>query len=168
MSHVWHFNLIYVSNRDMTLLSYKHLLLDIEKIDLKFCEHFAMSKHKRQFFGAENHSSKEFLKYVQSGVCICFSRFSLSRKLYYIFFIDDYSKFVWIYFLILKSSTFATFENLKTKLRHKFYRRWKIYLRIMAKNKLLIEVTAKRRRLFVLSSKLNLQNNMLCLRVLIT
>ena len=39
--------------------------------------------------------------------------FSNSKKRYFISFIDDYSRKVWIYFLVEKSEAFTIFKNYK-------------------------------------------------------
>ena len=81
------------------------------KINLKFYEHCVIGKQNRKPFGVGTHSSKEFLGYVHSDVwgpsCIA----SLSGKWYYVSFIDDYSRFTWVYFLKERSDVFETFKG---------------------------------------------------------
>lgn len=51
------------------------------------------------------------LEYVHSDMWDPSQVASLSDKWYYVVFIDDYSRFVWVYFLKKKSEVFATFKS---------------------------------------------------------
>jgi hypothetical protein len=53
------------------------------------------------------------LDLVHSDVCGPMSSPSLSGCLYYVIFIDDYSRKCWIYFLTPKSDTFDKFKEYK-------------------------------------------------------
>jgi transposase InsO family protein len=53
------------------------------------------------------------LDLVHSDVCGPMSSPSLSGCLYYVIFIDDYSRKCWIYFLKAKSDTFDKFKEYK-------------------------------------------------------
>jgi transposase InsO family protein len=70
-----------------------------------------MGKQSRNPFHVRTHSSKEFLRYVHSDVWGPSSIALLSRKWYYVSFIDDYSRFTWVYFLRERSDVFETFKG---------------------------------------------------------
>ena len=74
-----------------------------------------MGKHHRKPFGVGIHSFKVILEYVHSDVWGPSPVASLSGKWYYVVFIDDYSRFVWVYFLKEKSEVFATFKSWKAQ-----------------------------------------------------
>jgi hypothetical protein len=78
------------------------VLSKIYKNDRDFCEHYMMGKQKRKFFDVGTHSSKDFLEYVHSAVYGPYPTASLSGKWYYVSFIDDYSRFTWLYFFTEK------------------------------------------------------------------
>jgi hypothetical protein len=99
MTIIWHSRLRHMSSKYIDMLSEKKMLSKIGKNDFDFCEHCVMGKQMRKPFGVGTHSSKEFLEYVHSDVCEPFSVASLSSKWYYVSFIDDYSRFIWVYFL---------------------------------------------------------------------
>jgi len=101
----------HMSDRYLTLLRDKGLLTGLGKIDIDFCEHCVMGKQHRKAFGVGIHHSKEFLAYIHSDVWGPSPIASLSGKWYYVSFIDDYSRFVWVYFLTEKSEVFATFKS---------------------------------------------------------
>ena len=54
------------------------------------------------------------LQLVHADICGPITPESNSSKRYIITFIDDFSKKVWIYFLVAKSETFTTFKNCKS------------------------------------------------------
>ncbi|KAG6544450.1 hypothetical protein Mapa_014088 [Marchantia paleacea] len=87
------------------------LLFGLGKVDMKFCEHCVIGKQHRKVFGVGTHSSKELLEYVHSDVWGPSPKASHSGKWYYVSFIDDYLRFVWVYFLTQKSEVFATFKS---------------------------------------------------------
>ena len=45
---------------------------------------------------------------------------SVGRHTYYVSFIDDYSKFDWIYLLKRRSNVFQVFQNFQALVEHKF------------------------------------------------
>ena len=123
MAHVWHSRMGHMSDKYLTMLRDRNLLSGLGKINSDFCEHCVMGKHHRKPFGVGMHNSKEVLEYVHSDVWGPSPVASLSGKWYYVVFIDDYSRFVWIYFLTEKSEVFATFKSWKAQVetpsRHK-------------------------------------------------
>jgi hypothetical protein len=66
-------------------------------------------KHKGSPFGVGVHDSKEILVYVHSDVWGKSPTPSHSGKEYYVSFVDDYTRYVWIYFMRLKSEVFSIF-----------------------------------------------------------
>lgn len=107
----------------MSLLDEKKVLLGLGKVDVSFCEHCIMEKQHRKTFGVETHSSKEILEYVHSDLWEHSLVASLFGKLYYVSFLDDYSKYMWAYFLTQKSEVFSTFKSwriqVETQTRYK-------------------------------------------------
>ena len=57
--------------------------------------------------------AKEILEIVHSDVCGLMSSSSLSGYVYYVSFIDDFSRKTWIYFLKGKSEVFSKFKEYK-------------------------------------------------------
>jgi len=68
-----------------------------------------LTQHRRAF-GVGTHRSNKVLEYIHSDMWGPSPTPSHSGKLYYVLFIDDYSRFVWVYFLHNKSNVFATFK----------------------------------------------------------
>jgi transposase InsO family protein len=113
MTNVWHSRLRHMSSKYMDMLSQKEVLSKIGKNDLDFCEHCVMGRQKP--FGVGTHSSNEFLEYIYSDVWGHSLTASLSGKWYYVSFIHDYSKFIWVYFLTEKNEVFETFNNWRAR-----------------------------------------------------
>ena len=115
MAHVWHSRMGHMSEKYMTMLREKDLLSGLGKINLDFCEHCVMGKNHQKAFGVGTYSSKEILEYIHSDVWGPSPVASLSGKFYYVSFIDDYLRYVWVYFLTLKSKVFATFKSWRAR-----------------------------------------------------
>lgn len=110
MSHLWHMRLGHMSEKGLTILHKQKQLPGLTSSKLTFCEHCVFGKHKRSAFGVGIHSSNDRLEYIHSDVWGKSPVSSHSGKDYYVSFIDDYSRFVWIYFLHKKSDVFDTFK----------------------------------------------------------
>jgi hypothetical protein len=112
---LWHARLGHMSEKGMTKLHKQNLLPSLRSCKLKFCEHCVFGKHTRRAFGTGVHSSKEILEYVHSDVWGPSPVASHSGNEFYVTFIDDYSRYVWIYFLPHKSDVFITFKKWKAQ-----------------------------------------------------
>lgn len=66
-------------------------------------------------YAVGQHCSKTVLEYIHINVRGASLTLSCSRKLYYISFIrafiENYSRFVWIYVMVHKSNVFAIFKK---------------------------------------------------------
>lgn len=100
-----------MSNRYLSLLDEKNVSPSLGKVDLAFFEHCIMGKHHRQAFSVGTHNFTELLEYVHGDITVPSLFASLSEKLYFVSFIDDYSMYVGIFF-IHKSEVFTTLKIL--------------------------------------------------------
>ncbi|GLJ18487.1 hypothetical protein SUGI_0328130 [Cryptomeria japonica] len=74
-----------------------------------------MGKHpKKKFDKGKDRRALEVLQHVHSNVAGPFPVPSFSKARYVLTFIDDYSCFTWVYFLIHKSEVFDRFQDFKT------------------------------------------------------
>ncbi|KAL2653778.1 hypothetical protein R1flu_021906 [Riccia fluitans] len=103
MALLWHRRLGHMSKKGMEVLYKQDLLSGLKSSKLEFCEHCVFGKHKRSAFGFEIHRSTKVLEYAHSNVWSKSPIPSHSGKEYYISFINDYSRYVWVYFLHHKS-----------------------------------------------------------------
>ncbi|KAK3027969.1 hypothetical protein RJ639_039436 [Escallonia herrerae] len=83
---------------------------------------------KRVSFKAASHTSKGVLDYVHSDVWGPIRHISNGGARYFVTFIDDFSRKVWVYFMKHKSEVFNVFEQWKARVENqtgvKGYRLW--------------------------------------------
>lgn len=110
----WHSRFGHISQKGLERLVKEGYLEESDIKKLEFCESCVFGKAHKQSFKKGKHTSKEVLEYVHSDLWGAPSVVpSLAGKQYFITFIDDYSRKVWIYFLKTKDEAFETFEEWK-------------------------------------------------------
>ena len=67
----------------------------------------------KSLFPSNDNKEKGILDIVNSNVCGLMTTTSLSRYVYYVSFIDDYSRKTLIYFLKGKNDVFSKFKEFK-------------------------------------------------------
>ncbi|CAA7062683.1 unnamed protein product [Microthlaspi erraticum] len=107
---LWHRRLGHMSQKNMNIMLRKGLL-DKRKVSVfETCEDCIYGRAKRVGFNIAQHDSKEKLEYVHSDLWGAPSvPLSLGNCQYFISFIDDYSRKVWVYFLKTKDEAFEKF-----------------------------------------------------------
>jgi hypothetical protein len=83
-------------------------------LEVDFCEHCTYGKQSRVSSPSGVTMENEILELVHSDVFGPVSVPSLGGSLYYISFIDDFSRKTWIYFLRKKSEVFDKFKEFKS------------------------------------------------------
>ena len=68
-------------------------------LDFDFCEHYLYGKHNHVIFSSSVMRVEEILQLVHNDVFGHVSVPSLGKSVYYVSFIDDFSRNTWIYFL---------------------------------------------------------------------
>ena len=89
-----------------------------------------LGKNIKKAFPSSDNRAQGILDLVHSDVCGPMSSPSLSGCLYYVIFIDDYSRKCWIYFLKAKSDTFDKFKEYKAFIENKIEK----HIRILRTN----------------------------------
>ena len=97
----------------MKVLADRKLLPSLKTIDFKFCEHCVYGKQARQKFKTGKHTSKGILDYIHSDLWGLALKLSYGGSSYFVSFIDDYSRKVWIYLLKRKADVFNTFKQFR-------------------------------------------------------
>ena len=82
-------------------------------LDFDFYEHCVYGKHNRVSFPSGAKRANKILQLVHSDVFGPVSVPSLGKSLYYVSFIDEFSRNTWIYFLRKKSEVFDKFKEFK-------------------------------------------------------
>jgi transposase InsO family protein len=86
---------------------------DIQVDHEGICKGCAQGKNVKKPFPSSDSKAKGLLDIIHSDVCGPMSTTSLSRYVYYVSFIDDYSRKTWIYFLKAKNEVFNKFKEFK-------------------------------------------------------
>jgi len=79
------------------------------------CESFIVGKHQRDSFPSTSYREKECLELVHTDLCGPMQNQLFGRSFYFLTFIDDCRRKVWLYFLKHKSETFTRFKEFKAK-----------------------------------------------------
>ena len=92
----------------------------MERIEnLDSCETFPLWKSHGLRFNSSDYKTNDILEYIHSYLWGSpHVPFSLSNAQYFISFVDDFSRKVWVYFLKNKSEAFAKFKEWKTLVEH--------------------------------------------------
>ncbi|RVW79759.1 Retrovirus-related Pol polyprotein from transposon TNT 1-94 [Vitis vinifera] len=113
-TELWHRRLGHMSEKGLSILSKQGLISGAETGKLKFCETCVMGKQRRVKFSRGSHTTNEVLEYIHSDLWGPSPVESHSGCRYYVTFIDDFSRKVWVYFLKAKDEVFGKFKEWKT------------------------------------------------------
>ncbi|WP_425268113.1 hypothetical protein, partial [Enterobacter hormaechei] len=98
----------------MKVLHSKKFLPSLKCVNMAFCESCVNEKQKRvSFVKSGNEKKNEKLELVHIDVCRPAQVYSLGGSYYYVTFIDDTTRKVWVYFLTYKFDVFQTFKKWK-------------------------------------------------------
>ncbi|KAK2994415.1 hypothetical protein RJ640_009642 [Escallonia rubra] len=115
-SWLWHLRLGHLNFGGLKLLSTKNMVKGLPSIDQpdQLCEACLVDKQHRHSFPKESISrAKAPLELIHTDVCGPIDPASLGKNIYFLLFIDDYSRKTWVYFLKQKSEVFSTFKRFK-------------------------------------------------------
>jgi hypothetical protein len=82
------------------------------------CKGCALGKNIKKPFPSNNNRSKEILDLIHSDVCGMMPDRSLGGSLYYVIFIEDYSRNTWLYLLKTKDELFNKFQEFKEEIEN--------------------------------------------------
>ena len=78
-----------------------------------FCKHCIYGKHCRKNFKASSHVSKGVLDYIQFYLWVPSPTISYGGEKYYVLFVYDFSRKVWVYVLKIKVDVFNMFKQFR-------------------------------------------------------
>jgi hypothetical protein len=90
------------------------------------CEHFVYGKQNRVRFPSGATRAEGILQLVHNDVFGAVSIPSLGKSVYYVSFIDEFSRNTWIYFLGKKSEFFDRFKEFKDLVENQTKKRIKV------------------------------------------
>lgn len=112
ISELWHKRLGHMSEKGMSILSKKNVLSGMHDIHLKKCSHCLAGKQTRVVF--KRHSPfrmENILDLVHSDVCGPMKTRTFGGCSYFVTFIDDHSRKVWVYTLKSKDQVLDVFKQ---------------------------------------------------------
>ena len=112
-TRLWHMRLGHAGDKSLKTLSDQRLLKGVIPCKLEFCEHCVKGKQIRVKFGTSIHNTKGILDYVHSDVWGPSKMASLGGKHYYVTFVDDFSRRVWVYTMKTKDEVLDIFLTWK-------------------------------------------------------
>ena len=95
-------------------------------LDFDFCEHCLYGKKNRVSFPSGVKRAIGILELVHSDVFGPMKVPSLGKSVYYVSFIDDFSRNTWIYFLKKKSKAFDRFKEFKALMENQTKKKIKV------------------------------------------
>ena len=93
---------------------------------LDFCEQCVVGKIKRVKFGTAIHNTEGILDYIHTDVWGPTKTASLGGKQYFVTFVDEFSRRVWVYTLKSKDEVFETFLVWKKMVENQTWRKIKV------------------------------------------
>jgi len=119
-SATWHCRLGHISEKGLQVMKTKGKLPGLESIKLELCESCIFGKQTCISFGNSKRQLKtQKLELVHSDVWGPAPVASMGGARYYVTFIDDSTRKVWIYFLKHKSDVFETFKVWRSLVENK-------------------------------------------------
>lgn len=111
-TELWHKRLSHMSEKGLSCLAKKNQLSGLKNATLKNCAHCLAGKQKRVSFRSHPpHRKSELLELVHSDVCGPIKVRSHGGALYFVTFIDDCSRKLWVYTLKSKNQVFEVFKQ---------------------------------------------------------
>jgi hypothetical protein len=96
-------------------------------LDFDFYENLIYGKHNRVRLPSGDTRAKGVLELIHSDVFGPFHVLSLRKSVYYVSFIDDFSRNTWIYFLRNKSEVFDKFKEFKALVENQTKKKLKVF-----------------------------------------
>ena len=110
---LWHQRMGHMRERGLKILFDHNLLPSLKSSKLDFCKHCLYGKQSKQKFKTGKHTSKGILDYIHSDVWGPSPTTSYGGSSYFVSFIDDFSRKVWVYMLKKKSDVFTFFKQFR-------------------------------------------------------
>jgi hypothetical protein len=117
LSHLWHCRFGHLSYKGLRTLQFKKMVYGLPQFyaTSTVCTSCMVGKqHRNPFPKKSNWRASQKLQLIHADLCGPITPMSNSNKRYLICFIDDFTRKIWIYFLVEKSDAFSTFKHFKS------------------------------------------------------
>uniref|UniRef100_A0A2N9EW40 Integrase catalytic domain-containing protein n=1 Tax=Fagus sylvatica TaxID=28930 RepID=A0A2N9EW40_FAGSY len=111
MPDLWHRRLAHMSEKGLQILAKKSLIPFAKGMPLNSCDYCLFGKQHRVSFRRSSTRKSNVLDLVYSDVCGPIEVESLGGNRYFVTFIDDASRKVWVYVLKTKDQVFQLFKK---------------------------------------------------------
>lgn len=91
------------------------------------CRGYALGKNTKKTYPHSNRKTNGILDLIHSDLCGPVTTLSMNGCLYYIIFIDDFSRKTWIYFLKTKDEFFIKFQDFKNLVENQIGRHIRVF-----------------------------------------
>ena len=126
MSRLWHMRFGHAGEKSLQTLAMQGLLKGAKTCKLDFCEQCVLGKQKWVKFGTAIHNTEGILDYIHTDVWGPTKTASLGGKHYFVTFVDDFSRRVWVYTLKSKDEVFETFLVWNKMVENQTWRKIKV------------------------------------------
>jgi hypothetical protein len=119
---LWHQRYGHINHPDLLLLQKKNMVegLPMLKNENVSCDGCALGKmHRDEFPSNPDRKKRDVLDLVHTDVCGPMQTRSLGGAFYFLLFIDDCTRYTWVYFLRRKSDVFEYFKEFRTMVEKK-------------------------------------------------
>ncbi|KAM1003335.1 hypothetical protein ACFX2C_003672 [Malus domestica] len=112
-TRLWHMRLGHAGEKALQGLVKQCLLKGAKACKLEFCEHCVLGKQTRVKFGTAIHHTKGILDYVHTDVWGPSKNASWGGSHYFVSFVDDFSRRIWVYTMKRKDEVLKIFLKWK-------------------------------------------------------
>eukprot|EP00253_Pinus_taeda_P034563 PITA_34563 len=125
---LWHQRLGHIGEKGLRILHGKGMVegMSNSSLDFDFYENCVYGKHNYVSFPSGGKRAKQILELVHSDVFGPVKVPSLSKSVYYVSFIDDFSRNTWMCFLKKKSEVFDKFKEFKALVENQIEKKLKV------------------------------------------
>jgi hypothetical protein len=115
-SWLWHKRLGHINFENLIQLNKKEAIRDlpvIKNLSSSLCKQCQHGKQTRVKFKTKEHSTTKPLEIVHADVCGPMRTAGLKGEIYFLLFVDDFTRMTWMFLLKKKSETFICFQTFK-------------------------------------------------------
>ena len=114
-SYLWHCRLGHINKNRISRLVREGILNDIDYESIKTCESYLLGKMTKSPFTGKGERAKEILGLIHTDVCGPMNTAAIGGFSYFITFIDDHSRFGYVFLMRHKSESFEMFKRYRSE-----------------------------------------------------
>lgn len=117
INNFWHQRYGYLNVHYLSQLVREGLVVGLPKIQTRNCGACQVGKqHRTPFSNGESWRASKGLQLVHANVYGLMNTPSITGSMYFLLFVDDFSRRMWVYFLKNKSEVFSMFQKFKASI----------------------------------------------------